>query len=303
MVNPFLMMIPTEKKSFKLPEKSKQLNRKEVIAELRAGLKALKFEKKILSEMAWNLFFINCHPLVPGFMLLFSANILFAAFGYFTGAFEFTSSLIIIIQSLAIIMFYIGIMVVKPYSSGFFSGLLGVRIKVKEHYNSGWSSVLKYIFLISIFAVIAGILIVFALVLPGMSLGRVMTIEDVDFKAVMFLLIFASQVILVRYLQGSYSKKLVNGFMAYKTEIFRDGFLKALENIPTSPNELSEEEITENCEILDNIERASVKIRFLKTDHHHFFGYFPVCMIVPDINLILELTEKYRVYKTDDNNN
>jgi hypothetical protein len=301
MVNPFLMMIPTEKKSFKLPGKKKKLNRKEVMEEVRAGLSALRFEKKILSEMVWNLFFINCHPLVPGFLLLFLGSIFFAVAGYFTGAFEYTSSLIIIIQSLAIILFYVGIMLVKPYSSGYFSGLLGVRVAVRQRYMAGWIPVLKYILLISITAVIAGTLIIFALLLPGMSLGRVMGIEDVDIKVVMFLLIFASQIILVRFLQGGYSKKLVTGFMSYKIEVFKKGFLESLNNIPETPEGLTEEEISKYCEIMETIETASVKIRFLKTDHHHFFGYFPVCMIIPDIALILEITEKYKKYRIQKN--
>ncbi|WOF15231.1 hypothetical protein F1737_00330 [Methanoplanus sp. FWC-SCC4] len=298
MVNPFIMMIPTERKGALLSKKSDKIVVKNLLLELKVdltgGIRAVNSEKKVLSEMAWNLFFINCHPLAPGFFMLFFMNIFFVVLGYFMGSFEYNSALIIGIQSFAIIVFYSGIMMVKPYSSGFFSGILGIRMKVREKYSSGLVSVLKYVLIIAVLAALTGTLLVFALILPGMTLGRFMTIEDVvKFRFLLFAVIFVSQVIFVRYLQGRYSRELVNGFLSYKTEILGEGLLKEAENLPESYDGPVDEENESYEKRLDELEKASVKVMLLKTDYHHFFGYFPVFLIVPNTDFILEMAKKY----------
>lgn len=297
MFNPIILMLPTEKSDIAFP--SGKGNGKEngkgigVFTDLlrdaaaSAGT-AVKHERKLYAESLWNLFFINCQPIAPGFILLFSISIILAVTGLFTEFFEIRSAVILIVQSLAIIAFYLGIMKIKPYSPGFFSGILGIRTDISRSMDQGIAKGMKFILVMAFLAAISGVLILGVLLLPGQSLSSVMGIEGfvaLGPNAIPLLLVFLSQLLVVRYFQGIYSRKLVLDVSVSNRGLMQDTMLSSLELLPETSGEDAEKE-------LETISKAYKRLHMFKVDDQAFAGYFPVWMIVPNLDVMITRAPK-----------
>jgi hypothetical protein len=311
MVNPFLMMLPTdvgeiksyiafvkdlshrEKKSRDEAESADGGEKKDFLtADKKKKLKALTKQKKFFSEFAWNLFFINCQPLTLGFLLLFFLSSVFAFAGWIVfGTFERYSSLIVIIQSVAIIAFYIGIAYAQPYSRGFFSGMLGMHTNFKKRYVSGWTQLLKYVLYSAIIVIGGGLLFVAAILLPGFTFNTFTSAEaDLQFKIGLFLVIFISQIIFVRHLQGAYSRRLVSELLNSERELAEKEFIPLLARLKSeSEGGAVTPEMAEELRITG---MNMLSLEMVSTDYRALFGYFPVCTIIPDMGVIKEIPDR-----------
>ena len=292
MTNPFIMLIPKERKHLTGDWNKAEKGFSEIFNQAKGQLGSIRDQKTTYGEMVWNLFFINCQPLAPGFFVLFSVAILFAITGWINGYLSYGSMLIIIVQSIAIIVFYAAIVLAKPYNSGAFTRLTGIRSHVRETYShNGVKKALKVVLIFAVVAAAIGVIFVLVLLTPGFSLGVFVTsAKSVGFyetKVLPFIIIFVFQVILVRLIQGVYSQRLVTQFLGDQQETLEDGILCRANKLPITQDGLSEEEGKEAEKELKELHLAFQRIRLLKSDYHHLGGYFPVYMIVPDIACIL----------------
>ncbi|MCQ1537767.1 hypothetical protein FTO68_02005 [Methanocalculus taiwanensis] len=326
MVNPFLTMLPTDMADLKMyigyirelkvreltvrerksrdgiageETSGKEASGKETsgkssigIADTTETIKGLTRQRNYLLELGWNLFFINCQPLAPGFLMLFALSAAFALAGWAVfGQFEAFSSIIITVQSIALIVFYIAIVHVKPYSSGFFSEVLGIHSTFKEHYEEAWSKGLKFALTAAVLITVTGILLIAALVLPGITYGSFTSAEaDVHINIGIFALIFLSQMIAVRHFQGRYSRTLAETLLKSKIVAIREEILPAISTLETAP---ADEGVTPQMKgSLKKIGIDLIRHRMLKIDYRSLFGYFPVCLINPDIGAVMSISGK-----------
>ncbi len=326
MVNPFLTMLPTDMADLKMyigyirelkvreltvrerksrdgiageETSGKEASGKETsgkssigIADTTETIKGLTRQRNYLLELGWNLFFINCQPLAPGFLMLFALSAAFALAGWAVfGQFEAFSSIIITVQSIALIVFYIAIVHVKPYSSGFFSEVLGIHSTFKEHYEEAWSKGLKFALTAAVLITVTGILLIAALVLPGITYGSFTSAEaDVHINIGIFALIFLSQMIAVRHFQGRYSRTLAETLLKSKIVAIREEILPAISTLETAP---ADEGVTPQMKgSLEKIGIDLIRHRMLKIDYRSLFGYFPVCLINPDIGAVMSISGK-----------
>lgn len=326
MVNPFLTMLPTDMADLKMyigyirelkvreltvrerksrdgiageETSGKEASGKETsgkssigIADTTETIKGLTRQRNYLLEVGWNLFFINCQPLAPGFLMLFALSAAFALAGWAVfGQFEAFSSIIIAVQSVAIIVFYIAIVHVKPYSSGFFSDVLGIHSTFKEHYEEAWSKGLKFALTAAVLITVTGILLIAAVVLPGITYGSFTSAEaDVHINIGIFALIFLSQMIAVRHFQGRYSRALAENLLKTKIVAIREEILPAISTLETAP---ADEGVTPQMK--GSVEKIGIDLirhRMLKIDYRSLFGYFPVCLINPDISAVMSISGK-----------
>lgn len=292
-VNPFIFLIPTGREKGVGSVKDKDFNAKGIYTDLKSSAKIIKKEKKFFAEFGWKFFFVNCQPLAPGFIGIFFTSMIFGLLLYAGDIFDRFTCGTLVVQCFAIIVFYAGIWFVKPYSEEFMSNLLGLRVRVKENYRSGYATFFKYILIVAVFAAVGGVVMLLALLLPGYTLGRI--IEDgseMEFKAIFFIVVFISQVILVRYIQGGSSRKIVENFLRVK-QIYLEKVRSKVHSLDT-PGAGDEEEIdTETVEILISAERSALEMNLFRTDYHDFAGYFPVCLISPNIKVLLKLYQHY----------
>ncbi len=289
MFNPIILMLPTQKSDVAFPSGKDKGGFTDLLRDAAASAgTAVKHERKLYAETLWNLFFINCQPIAPGFILLFTVSIILAVVGLITGFFELQSAVILIVQSLAIIAFYSGIMKIKPYSPGFFSGILGIRTDISRSMNEGIANGMKFILVIAFFAAISGVLILGVLLLPGQSLSSVMRIEGfvaLGPNAIPLLLVFLSQLLVVRYFQGIYSRKLVLDVSVSNRGLMQDTMLSSLEALPETYGEDAEKD-------LETISKAYTRLHMFKVDDQAFAGYFPVWMIVPNLDVMITRAPK-----------
>ncbi len=311
MVNPFLTMLPTDMDDLKsyigyardLKNRERK-SRDEIesgessrisdssIADKTETLKGLSRQRRYLYELGWNLFFMNCQPLAPGFLVLFALSSVFAFAGWvINGEFESYSSIIVIVQSAAIIIFYTAIVHVQPYSRGFFTGMLGVHSRFKERYEEAWSQGLKYALTAVVLVIVTGIIFIAAIFLPGFTYNSFKSAEvDIHIGAGTFALIFLTQMIFVRHLQGKYSRRLVHSLLKSKIETIRGEVLPAVSNLGSGS--LSDGVTPQMQDDLEKINLDLIRHQMLKIDYRSLFGYFPVCLINPDIGAIMNISGK-----------
>ncbi|WP_054847480.1 hypothetical protein [Methanoculleus chikugoensis] len=256
MINPFLLLLPTDTggdlksyvRYFNDLRNRERTGFEEIIsweslekgaavpAEAIEAVKRLTQQRRSLYELGWNLFFINCQPLAPGFLVLFALSSVFALAGWLVnGEFETYSAVIVVIQSAAIIVFYVAIVYVQPYSrGGFFAGILGMQSRIKARYNEAWTQGgLKYALTAAVVTTVAGLISIAAIVLPGgVTYNSFISAEaDIELGAGMFALIFLTQMIVVRHLQGGYSRTLVESLLSSRIETIREEVLPAVEDL------------------------------------------------------------------------
>jgi len=310
MVNPFLLLLPTdagdlksyimyfndlknrERKSLEEIISWESLEKSAAVpADAIETLKRLTQQRRSLYELGWNLFFINCQPLAPGFLVLFALSSMFALLGWLmSGAFASYSAVVVVVQSAAIIVFYGAVVYVQPYSRGFFAGILGMQSRLKERYNEAWSQGLKYVLTVAVVTTVAGIISIAAIVLPGVTYNSFTTAEaDIELGAGMFALIFLTQTIIVRHLQGGYSRVLVHSLISSRIETIREEVLPAIAALASAS--LRDGVTPRMAEDLEGITLDLTRYRALKIDYASLFGYFPVCMVTPDVGAIVRVTE------------
>ncbi|MDV2480713.1 hypothetical protein F8E02_01565 [Methanoculleus sp. Wushi-C6] len=308
MINPFLLLLPTdtgdlrsyvryfndlrsrERKGLEEIISWESLEKSAAVpADAVEALRRLTQQRNSLYELGWNLFFINCQPLAPGFLVLFALSSVFALAGWLAnGEFEAYSAVIVVVQSAAIIVFYVAIVYVQPYSRGFFAGILGMQSRIRERYDEAWSQGLKYALTAAVVTTVAGIISIGAIVLPGVTYNSFISVEaDIELGAGMFALIFLTQMIVVRHLQGGYSRTLVYSLLSSRTGTIREEVLPAVRDLASaSPRDAVTPRMAED---LERVTLDLARYRALKIDYASLFGYFPVCMVTPDVGAIMRV--------------
>lgn len=293
MINPFIFLIPTGRGKGIQFHKEKEHNAKSIYGDLKNSGRIIKKEKKLFIEFGWKLFFLNCQPLAPGFIVIFLICMAFGSMLFLYDIFDTFTYATIIVQCFAIIIFYAGIWFVKPHSEEFISNLLGIRVRARESYRSGFVLFFKYILVVAVFAAVGGVVMLLALLLPGFTLGRILEDgSEIEFKLLFFIIIFISQVIFVRYIQGGSSRNIVGSFLKIKQIQ-----LEKLHDMMDSVKEPAEDDdgyiVSETADLLVSSEKSALELNLFRTDYHDFVGYFPVCLISPNTKMIIKLYEYY----------
>ncbi len=292
MVNPFILMIPTGSGKMAFPDRETV---REFLRSIR-GTGRVPFpvagDARAFGKVLWDTFFINCQPLAAGFGLIFGINVFFAFFsGYIAGFFEPGTAALITLQSLAIILFYAGILYVKPYTTSFFLSLDGMRMNLQEKARAGWRAATRVILLVAALGAASGALAISAMLLPGITLSTFLASVDLalGWDLLPLAAVFASQVVIVRYLQGAYSRELFLQVGDYKVHVLRDGILRRLDAFPKNPEEIPApghlaDLVTELSQMQSDYRRMKVYI----SEYHSLFGFFPVYLVLPEVRLILD---------------
>ncbi|MDD2786993.1 hypothetical protein, partial [Methanoculleus sp.] len=287
MVNPFILMIPTGsgKMAFRGRETAGEIVRS--IREAGGVSYLLGREGRTFGKVFWDTFFINSQPLAAGFGLLFGINILFAFFsGWVAGSLKPGAAALITLQSLAIILFYAGIWHVKPYTTDFFLSLDGMRTNLQEKIRAGWRAAMRVILLVTALGAASGILAVSAIFLPGMTLSTFLASVNLalGWGLLPLFAIFASQVVIVRYLQGTYSRELFLQVGGYKVHVLRDEILNRLTTVPRVPEEIqSTGHLADLVAELSRMQSDYRRMQMYTAEYHSIFGFFPVYLVLPEI--------------------
>ncbi|MDD1675987.1 MAG: hypothetical protein LUQ17_04785, partial [Methanomicrobiales archaeon] len=145
------------------------------------------------------------------------------------------------------------------------------------------------IFTVGVISAALGILVVTAMLLPGFILGEVIAAPNVvnSVSAIPIFLIFLSQLAMVRYLQGVYSKDMVLGFSEKKVRHLKE-ILPRIHGCALPGSDADPKTPEECLQSYDELKKLYVQSKMYTHTFHHLLGYLPVYIVVPDFKLILD---------------
>ncbi len=290
MVNPFILMIPTERSKMSVPDTGVITDFIGLLRDIGITKDSRADQTKTIGKVLWDVFFINSQPLAIGFGLIYGIDILFSLYsGFVADSLEPGTAILITLQSMAIIIFYAAIWHIKPYHSRFSKSIVGMSQDARRKIRTGWRAGLRVVLLVGALGALSGILIISAMLLPGMTLNNFL--DSIDYSLGWSLLptalIFLSQVVVARYLQGAYSKDLLLQIGDDKIRTLREHLLTRLDDLAAS---IQRSGMADDG-IATEIKAMSVtylRLRVYKTEYHDLFGFFPVYLVVPDLQIILD---------------
>lgn len=287
MFHPLAMFIPSGESGKGAPRREDLVEYARYLRDVGAIKETVTTRRSAVAEVLWNLFFINSQPLAPGFWLIYSLDVLFALILTATRETGWHVAAIVAMQSGAIIAFYLAIWHMKPYSPGFFGRVLGLRHDLKAGIAGGVRSGFIALLVIGGIAAVAGILIVSAMLLPGMTLGRLLDIEGISrfrtFLPVVPLLL--AQFVVLRSLQGRYSMTLLLEVNRAEVQGMKARLLPAAERLADRATE--GEDGPEIADELTEIRKTLVQLSAYGPERHRLAGHFTVYAIVPNIGIVL----------------
>jgi hypothetical protein len=278
---PVVMLIPTRRKEVIFPAKKDLEKYLRIIEQY-----GLSRNSRTLGHIIWNIFFINSQALAIAYVMIFAIDLIFAALsGFFIHTLPPATAIQVMLQSVAIILFFGGIWIYKPYSHHFIDSLFSLHSRIKIRLKKAW----KVLLVVGAISAALSILVVTAMLLPGFILGEVVAAPDVVNAGSAFpiFFIFLSQLAMVRYLQGVYSKDMVLGFSEKRVAILEE-ILPRLPGCP--PGEERGRLLTpEEClHSYQDLKKLYIRSKMYTYTFHHLFGYLPVYLAVPDFKLILD---------------
>jgi hypothetical protein len=278
---PVVMLIPTKRKEVIFPAKKDLEKYLRIIQQY-----GLSRNTKTLGHIIWNVFFINSQALAIAYVMIFTIDVVFATLsGFYINTLPPSTAIQVVLQSVAIIAFFGGIWWYKPYSHHFMDSVFSFHSRIKIRLKEAW----KVLLVVGAISAALAVLVVTAMLLPGFILGEVVGAPDVvnAVSAFPIFFIFLSQVAMVRYLQGVYSKDMVLGFSEKRVTILKE----ILPRISGCPSRGEKDHIMtpEEClQSYQDLKKLYIQSKMYTYTFHHLFGYLPVYLAVPDFKLILD---------------
>jgi hypothetical protein len=237
-----------------------------------------------IAKIFWNSFFINSQPLAPAFIAIYSLNILFALLRG-----EGLTGWLIVFQSAAILIFYIAIAVLKPYTGGFLDSVIGLQNTVSAKMQRRVEPLWKIMLPIGLAAGVVAIVLIAAMLLPGFTLGVIWksetTVTGLGFVPVLFVL--ASQTVVVRYTQGAASARLVHRLRQRKIEILTRHVLAPLEAYRTQVTKAEPGVLDRFAQDFADIRATFLSSKIYRMQVQDLGGLLPIHVVVPDLELVL----------------
>jgi hypothetical protein len=227
-----------------------------------------------------NSFFINSRALSLGIGLMFSVDILFALLSYAFRDLPVIPALIVISQSFVIILFYLAVWKIEPFSMEFDRNVEQVRKRLYRENIPPW--MVSLIFMTGILFA-AFIFLTAIILLPGMTVMAFMSqsgLNELAFLILFIVILAVSQYFLIRHIHGTTSRQ-----MAVRILDFQEDSLKELGRISEEgKNGMFPEHEDRSRRILPLLESRTYSIK-----KHTLLGKFPVYTIDIDISALMEI--------------
>jgi hypothetical protein len=238
-------------------------------AKMHVDRSSLMENKELIGLALWNGFFINSQPMAFGIIAIFSFDIpLIVLLGIIGQVLTLEVTGLLLLQSVGMILFYVSIVRIKPYSIGFLEDVRSIGRSVRDILSGRSIKRFRNIFLTVLVLSVFVLSLIAAMLLPGSSIRMLRGDSNVDLAkgAAPLVLIFLSQFILVREAQGISSRRMAENLLERKLSL-----MESRENVRDKGLEGLEEQMP----------------MFFKVIRHDIFGFMPVYMMSPDMGEIL----------------
>ncbi len=231
-----VLLFPTTRRVRSPAEKKKGMKGEPAANRTDAAKAVIRRGKTAVAIAFWNSFFIGTQTLAKGITLILAISVVFAILsGFFLNTLDDFATLVIVAQSLAISTYYMAIMHYRPYSKDFSRTITKVRRSKGAEGRSG--NYLKGLAIALLLITLLAILLVSAIFLPGRSIDAVLSTFNINagFTVLVIVLIFVSQFVIVRYIQGFDSARITTQFIKNKLVFLQSGILSGLDDLERQP--------------------------------------------------------------------
>ena len=224
--------------------------------------------KKVLGLAFWNSYFINSQPMAFGTIALFLIDVpLVVYLTIISQVLTLEVAGLLLLQAGGMILFYVGIIRLKPYEGGFLEEVWSVERSVAGALRGRSVMRFRTVFFTALFISVFVASLVSAMLMPGSTFKALRGGSNIDLaqEVLPLVLIFISQFLLVRETQSVASRGMAESLLRKKL---------SLRNEQNAPKERG----------IEGLEAEMPA--YFKVTRHDILGYMPVYMMVPDLSVI-----------------
>jgi hypothetical protein len=225
-----------------------------------------------------NALFLNSRAQAGGICLIFVIDIIYAILSYFTMAISFDTILFVIGQSLVIIVFYLLVWKIEPFSTKFVKNIEQVRRSLLREKIPSWAITLLFFlgFLLSVLLFMTAIIL-----FPGITVNTFLTrsgLSALGSLVALLSVLAVSQYFIVRSIHGISSRKLADRLFDYKEGV--------LEQLLPRPLPATSEPVVPQSPVY--ITTIFLESKIYQIQRNTFFGFFPVYVIALDFSVMMD---------------
>ncbi len=230
-----------------------------------------------------NSFFINSRALSLGIGLIFSVDIVFALVSYTIMDLPLSTTVIVIAQCGIIILFYLLVWEIEPFSTKFKRNVEQVKRKLSRGNIPQWmvSAIFMTGVLLAVFLFLTAIIL-----LPGMTVTAFMSQSGLNKLAylVLFITILAvSQYFLIRHIHGITSRAVASHILDFQEDVLKE--LTGIHDAGSSRNPDEGKDWFEMTALL-------LESRIYSVQQHTLLGVFPVYTVDIDVSALMDTTTR-----------
>ena len=188
-----------------------------------------------MTRLFMNVFFINSRALSSGICLIFSVDLLFSVIAFFTMKVPEFTILIVVLQALAIIVFYALVWKLEPFSTKFVRNVERVKNRMQRERIPAWVITALFFsgFIVSFILFTTTIIL-----LPGITVGMFLSesgLSAIGYLVFLLAILAFSQYFAVRYIHGSSSRILAERLFDYKEQALTGLLGTSRDQAPAGP--------------------------------------------------------------------
>lgn len=236
---------------------------------------------RIVLQLGIRFFLLGIMPLTSGMVLIYSLSLLYAILLGARGEIPLLPSLLIIVQCLGIMIFYLDLSCLKRQFSFFTRSLAFIT---SDHWVR-YLLIVVFGVLVVIIASCATIILLIAILMPGFTLG--VYVDAASFAQDRFniriLLLFACQFILMQYFQSVLSRRIARTLCSDQLARIEEAEEMLAESVSGSASSVSRDELA------SMVLPLVVESRIHGITRMHMGGLFPTYTIGLDVDEIFRI--------------
>jgi len=249
------------------------------------ALRLLLKKKRMAFEIGLTILLGGIVPLSLSFSIIFGLAMFFAVyFGFLTHIIADQAVLLMVVQIVFIILFYLLMLFIEPQAQG----LTKIAISFKQKFDAARSQGKKAYFMVVLAMVglitVAGVLVIGAMLLPGFILPSFFNdmnlFPNVDLGTI--LLFFISQLVIMRHFQGMMSRWMAVNLLKTRVSDLNKEVLEELNALEMAPESVEKEAG------LKSLKKKYYSIVIYDVIQQDIFGYSPVYLVGPRLRYVLD---------------
>ncbi len=249
----------------------------------------LKKKRKFALEVGATMFLVGLVPLARSFFVLFGVGLVLTVYyGVLQSVYPFELTIGLCIQILVIMGYFVLVVTVSPQSQGFTRIARSFKFRILTARSKGRPAYIWAMTISGFILVVVSLLAIGAILLPGRTMGAVIEFFKTNGSVplLLFAAILLTEFYVMRSIQSRGSRRMVIALIEQKLQELRTDCLEPLDAIITEAG-------SRNLTFIDYQRYQEVlytfyPLAFYDVVETNLFGYSPVYLVIPKIDLLLD---------------